>query len=312
MARMNKSQLMNKIIEVTNATTVALSKDVTEELAYMVNLHQDHPKEVQPSDVKALIENLAKEGVYVTGNPSKPAPSTETKKSTTKAPATPTPAGAKKSKPKKSTPAKKEDETVAEVKETPKKPLKTKKDSSKPATSTETKKAPAKKDAPKKATNKGVTVATTEEMPDGVAVLDKESFDKLADNKVLKFKDYIFPQAFESDLGLLERRDNIKSIQEANELMEKGTDLVVLCYWTDQHIVECNYDPYKINKKLPKSFKGDFDVCQIIFSSDKVMYGVSLETEVISTFPANSFKHKKGTNYRIVNGMEFELYEVVR
>ena len=149
-------------------------------------------------------------------------------------------------------------------------------------------------------------------MPDGVAVLDKESFDKLADNKVLKFKDYIFPQAFESDLGLLERRDNIKSIQEANELMEKGTDLVVLCYWTDQHIVECNYDPYKINKTLPKSFKGDFDVCQIIFSSDKVMYGVSLETEVISTFPANSFKHKKGTNYRIVNGMEFELYEVVR
>lgn len=292
MARMNKSQLMNKIIEVTNATTVALSKDVTEELAYMVNLHQDHPKEVQPSDVKALIENLAKEGVYVTGNPSKPA-----------TPTTPTPAGAKKSKPKKSTPAKKEDETVAEVKETPKKPLKTKKDSSKPATSTETKKAPAKK---------GVTVATTEEMPDGVAVMDKESFDKLADNKVLKFKDYIFPQAFESDLGLLERRDNIKSIQEANELMEKGTDLVVLCYWTDQHIVECNYDPYKINKKLPKSFKGDFDVCQIIFSSDKVMYGVSLETEVISTFPANSFKHKKGTNYRIVNGMEFELYEVVR
>ena len=84
MARMNKSQLMNKIIEVTNATTVALSKDVTEELAYMVNLHQDHPKEVQPSDVKALIENLAKEGVYVTGNPSKPAPSTETKKSTKK------------------------------------------------------------------------------------------------------------------------------------------------------------------------------------------------------------------------------------
>lgn len=295
---MSKSQLMNKIIEVTNATTVALSKDVTEELAYMVNLHQDHPKEVQPSDVKALIENLAKEGVYVTGNPS-----TETKKSTTKAPATPTPAGAKKSKPKKSTPAKKEDETVAEVKEKPKKSLKTKKDSSKPATSTETKKAPAKK---------GVTVATTEEMPDGVAVMDKESFDKLADNKVLKFKDYIFPQAFESDLGLLERRDNIKSIQEANELMEKGTDLVVLCYWTDQHIVECNYDPYKINKKLPKSFKGDFDVCQIIFSSDKVMYGVSLETEVISTFPANSFKHKKGTNYRIVNGMEFELYEVVR
>lgn len=292
MARMNKSQLMNKIIEVTNATTVALSKDVTEELAYMVNLHQDHPKEVQPSDVKALIENLAKEGVYVTGNPSKPA-----------TPTTPTPAGAKKSKPKKSTPAKKEDETVAEVKEKPKKPLKTKKDSSKPATSTETKKAPAKK---------GVTVATTEEMPDGVAVLDKEAFDKLADNKVLKFKDYIFPQAFESDLGLLERRDNIKSIQEANELMEKGTDLVVLCYWTDQHIVECNYDPYKINKKLPKSFKGDFDVCQIIFSSDKVMYGVSLETEVISTFPANSFKHKKGTNYRIVNGMEFELYEVVR
>lgn len=295
---MSKSQLMNKIIEVTNATTVALSKDVTEELAYMVNLHQDHPKEVQPSDVKALIENLAKEGVYVTGNPS-----TETKKSTTKAPATPTPAGAKKSKPKKSTPAKKEDETVAEVKEKPKKSLKTKKDSSKPATSTETKKAPAKK---------GVTVATTEEMPDGVAVMDKESFDKLADNKVLKFKDYIFPQAFESDLGLLERRDNIKSIQEANELMEKGTDLVVLCYWTDQHIVECNYDPYKINKKLPKSFKGDFDVCQIVFSSDKVMYGVSLETEVISTFPANSFKHKKGTNYRIVNGMEFELYEVVR
>lgn len=292
MARMNKSQLMNKIIEVTNATTVALSKDVTEELAYMVNLHQDHPKEVQPSDVKALIENLAKEGVYVTGNPSKPA-----------TPTTPTPAGAKKSKPKKSTPAKKEDETVAEVKEKPKKPLKTKKDSSKPATSTETKKAPAKK---------GVTVATTEEMPDGVAVMDKESFNKLADNKVLKFKDYIFPQAFESDLGLLERRDNIKSIQEANELMEKGTDLVVLCYWTDQHIVECNYDPYKINKKLPKSFKGDFDVCQIIFSSDKVMYGVSLETEVISTFPANSFKHKKGTNYRIVNGMEFELYEVVR
>lgn len=298
MARMNKSQLMNKIIEVTNATTVALSKDVTEELAYMVNLHQDHPKEVQPSDVKALIENLAKEGVYVTGNPS-----TETKKSTTKAPTTPAPAGAKKSKPKKSTPAKKEDETVAEVKEKPKKSLKTKKDSSKPATSTDTKKAPAKK---------GVTVATTEEMPDGVAVLDKEAFDKLADNKVLKFKDYIFPQAFESDLGLLERRDNIKSIQEANELMEKGTDLVVLCYWTDQHIVECNYDPYKINKKLPKSFKGDFDVCQIIFSSDKVMYGVSLETEVISTFPANSFKHKKGTNYRIVNGMEFELYEVVR
>ena len=94
--------------------------------------------------------------------------------------------------------------------------------------------------------------------------------------------------------------------------MEKGTDLVVLCYWTDQHLVECNYDPYKINKKLPKSFKGDFDICQIVFSSDKVMYGVSLETEVISTFPANSFKHKKGTNYRIVSGMEFELYEVVR
>lgn len=294
MARLNKTQLMNKIIEVTNATTVALSKEVTEELAYMVNLHQDHPKEVQPSDVKALIDNLAKEGVYITEKSSTPAPTSTT---------APAKKPAKKSVAKKTTPAPAGEKSEPVKKESPKKPLKAKKDST-PAP------APAsEKKAPKKA-KKDITVATTEDMQDGVAVMDKESYDALANNQIIKFKDYIFPQAFESELGLLERRGDIKTIKEANELMEQGVDLVVLCYWTEQHIVECNYDVYGVNKTLPKSFKGDFDVCQIVFSSDKVMYGISLETEVMSTFPANTFKHKKGTNYRVVNGMEYELYEV--
>lgn len=300
MARMNKTQLMNKVIEVTsNLKKGALSKEVSEELAYMVDLHTNHPKEVQPSDVKALIENLAKEGITITAS------STPKKETTKKAKPT-----------KKSTPAPADNKNVeveaspevkVEEKKAPKKKAPAKKVKADEPKAEEKPKPKAKAKAKAKASAVKQEELTTE---DGKGVLNMESFSKLANNKLVKFKEYIFPQAYECDLGLLERRDNLKTLKAINEEIEKGTDLVIMTYWTDQHLASCDYDPYEINTVLPKSFKDDFDICQIVFSSEKVLYAISLETEVMSTFPANSFKHKKGTNYRVSSGMEFEVYEL--
>lgn len=302
MARMNKTQLMNKVIEVTsNLKKGALSKEVTEELTYMIDLHTNHPKEVQPSDVKALIENLAKEGITITA-------SSTSKKETTKKETT------KKAKPtKKSTPAPADNKNV-EVEASPEVKVEEKK--------APKKKAPAKKvkaDEPKaeekpkpKAKPKAKAVKETDkaDLDDAKGTMDLGTFNAIANNKLVKFKEYIFPQAYECELGLLERRDNLKTLKDINEEIEKGADLVIMTYWTDQHLASCDYDPYEINKTLPKSFKDDFDICQVVFSSEKVLYAISLETEVMSTFPAKSFKHKKGTNYRVSSGMEFEVYEL--
>lgn len=305
MARMNKTQLMNKVIEVTsNLKKGALSKEVTEELTYMIDLHTNHPKEVQPSDVRALIDNLAKEGVSVL-------PAT-TKKTTP----------AKKSKPtKKSTPAPAPaDNTNANVDAVlevePKEEVKApkKKAPTKKAKAEETPKPKAKETKPKAKPKAKVVKEKIERdysnLEDAKGTMDINTFNAIANNKVVKFKEYIFPQAYECELGLLERRDDLKTLNDVNEEMQKGTDLIIMTYWTDQHLVECGYDPYEINKKLPKSFKDDFDICQIVFSSEKVLYAISLETEVMSTFPAKSFKHKKGTNYRVSNGMEYEVYQL--
>lgn len=306
MARMNKTQLMNKVIEVTsNLKKGALSKEVTEELTYMIDLHTNHPKEVQPSDVRALIDNLAKEGITITSASSTPATKEETPKKV--APKKKTPA--KKSTPAPA-PADNTDANVDAVLEVePKEEVKA------PKKKAPTKKAKAEETPKPKAKPKAKVVKEKIErdysnLEDAKGTMDINTFNAIANNKVVKFKEYIFPQAYECELGLLERRDDLKTLNDVNEEMQKGTDLIIMTYWTDQHLVECGYDPYEINKKLPKSFKDDFDICQIVFSSEKVLYAISLETEVMSTFPAKSFKHKKGTNYRVSNGMEYEVYQL--
>lgn len=121
-----------------------------------------------------------------------------------------------------------------------------------------------------------------------------------------------FPDKYESEAGKLKVRRDIESITKLTELMEEGTDLVVLVYWTKRDLRQYQYDPMKVNHKPIDQFKDDLDVQQIVYSSDNgiVFTTISLDTEVPFIYTPTAFKTDE-YGLRYMNGVEYQIYEVV-
>jgi predicted peroxiredoxin len=146
---------------------------------------------------------------------------------------------------------------------------------------------------------------------------DTKKLHKNKDNKItLKVKEVpqIFPPHFENkEIGKFQLRSDIKSIKDLYKEIEDGKELYICTYWNKTDLKKYTYDPLSINKEDIPEFELDLDIMSIMFCSEegKVVYGVSLYTEVNSAFLPHGFKTDEKTGCRYTNGMEYQVYELV-
>lgn len=126
----------------------------------------------------------------------------------------------------------------------------------------------------------------------------------------------LFPEILEiNNLGKLKLRTDLNSISEIGEAINNNDSLslVFATYWNKKDLKKFNYDPLGILSKeeYPLEFEKDFDIMQPLHISDsgKVIYAVSVYTDVLNSFLDSDFEQLDGQ--RFSNGVEFQVYEVV-
>lgn len=126
----------------------------------------------------------------------------------------------------------------------------------------------------------------------------------------------LFPEILEiKNLGKLKLRTDLNSISEIGEAINNNDSLslVFATYWNKKDLKKYNYDSLGILSKeeYPLEFEKDLDIMQPLHISDsgKVIYAVSVYTDVLNSFLDSDFEQLDGQ--RFSNGVEFQVYEVV-
>ena len=169
-------------------------------------------------------------------------------------------------------------------------------------TAEETQGADEKK-APKKSLGGKKKPATKKE---GVTVLNTDA-DTNSEKAVQLAK--AFPKTLEIGDSKYELAEDIKTLDDLYEALNKDEEIVFAYYWTKRHLKQFPYFGGWLGQ--PKSFDNDLDLATAIYVSDekKVSYQVSMYTEAIYTILPTDFEETDGV--RVAGGIEYQIYRAV-
>ena len=167
-------------------------------------------------------------------------------------------------------------------------------------TAEETQGADEKK-APKKSLGGKKKPATKKE---GVTVLNTD-----ADSEKAVQLAKAFPKTLEVGDSKYELAEDIKTLDDLYEALNKDEEIVFAYYWTKRHLKQFSYFGGWLGQ--PKSFDNDLDLATAIYVSDekKVSYQVSMYTEAIYTILPTDFEETDGV--RVAGGIEYQIYRAV-
>ena len=167
-------------------------------------------------------------------------------------------------------------------------------------TAEETQGAEEKK-APKKSLGGKKKPATKKE---GVTVLNTD-----ADSEKAVQLAKAFPKTLEVGDSKYELAEDIKTLDDLYEALNKDEEIVFAYYWTKRHLKQFSYFGGWLGQ--PKSFDNDLDLATAIYVSDekKVSYQVSMYTEAVYTILPTDFEEVDGV--RVAGGIEFQIYRAV-
>lgn len=168
-------------------------------------------------------------------------------------------------------------------------------------TAEETQGADEKKEAPKKSLGGKKKPATKKE---GVTVLNTD-----ADSEKAVQLAKAFPKTLEVGDSKYELAEDIKTLDDLYEALNKDEEIVFAYYWTKRHLKQFSYFGGWLGQ--PKSFDNDLDLATAIYVSDekKVSYQVSMYTEAIYTILPTDFEETDGV--RVAGGIEYQIYRAV-
>ena len=168
-------------------------------------------------------------------------------------------------------------------------------------TAEETQGADEKKKAPKKSLGGKKKPATKKE---GVIVLNTD-----ADSEKAVQLAKAFPKTLEVGDSKYELAEDIKTLDDLYEALNKDEEIVFAYYWTKRHLKQFSYFGGWLGQ--PKSFDNDLDLATAIYVSDekKVSYQVSMYTEAIYTILPTDFEETDGV--RVAGGIEYQIYRAV-
>lgn len=168
-------------------------------------------------------------------------------------------------------------------------------------TAEETQGADEKKEAPKKSLGGKKKPATKKE---GVTVLNTD-----ADSEKAVQLAKAFPKTLEVGDSKYELAEDIKTLDDLYEALNKDEEIVFAYYWTKRHLKQFSYFGGWLGQ--PKSFDNDLDLATAIYVSDekKVSYQVSMYSESIYTILPTDFEETDGV--RVAGGIEYQIYRAV-
>lgn len=118
-----------------------------------------------------------------------------------------------------------------------------------------------------------------------------------------------FPKTLEVGDSKYELAEDIKTLDDLYEALNKDEEIVFAYYWTKRHLKQFSYFGGWLGQ--PKSFDNDLDLATAIYVSDekKVSYQVSMYTEAIYTILPTDFEETDGV--RVAGGIEYQIYRAV-
>ena len=119
----------------------------------------------------------------------------------------------------------------------------------------------------------------------------------------------MFPKTLEVGDSKYELAEDIKTLDDLYEALNKDEEIVFAYYWTKRHLKQFPYFGGWLGQ--PKSFDNDLDLATAIYVSDekKVSYQVSMYTEAIYTILPTDFEETDGV--RVAGGIEYQIYRAV-
>ena len=119
----------------------------------------------------------------------------------------------------------------------------------------------------------------------------------------------MFPKTIEVGDAKYELAEDIKTLEDLYEALNKDEEIVFAYYWTKRHLKQFDYFMGWLGQ--PKSFDNDLDLATAIYVSDekKVSYQVSMYTEAVYTILPTDFEEVDGV--RVAGGIEFQIYRAV-
>ena len=119
----------------------------------------------------------------------------------------------------------------------------------------------------------------------------------------------MFPKTIEVGDAKYELAEDIKTLEDLYEALNKDEEIVFAYYWTKRHLKQFDYFMGWLGQ--PKSFDNDLDLATAIYVSDekKVSYQVSMYTEAIYTILPTDFEETDGV--RVAGGIEYQIYRAV-
>ena len=141
---------------------------------------------------------------------------------------------------------------------------------------------------------------------EGVTVLNTDA-DTNSEKAVQLAK--AFPKTLEVGDSKYELAEDIKTLDDLYEALNKDEEIVFAYYWTKRHLKQFPYFGGWLGQ--PKSFDNDLDLATAIYVSDekKVSYQVSMYTEAIYTILPTDFEETDGV--RVAGGIEYQIYRAV-
>lgn len=170
-------------------------------------------------------------------------------------------------------------------------------------TAEETQEAPAKEEKVDKKSAKKSLGGKKAPKKDGVTALEGSENQKTV--QMAK----AFPKTLTVGDSKYELAEDIKTLDDLYEALNKDEEIVFAYYWTKRHLKQFPYFGGWLGQ--PKSFDNDLDLATAIYVSDekKVSYQVSMYTEAIYTILPTDFEDTDGV--RVAGGIEYQIYRAV-
>ena len=170
-------------------------------------------------------------------------------------------------------------------------------------TAKETQEAPAKEEKVDKKSAKKSLGGKKAPKKDGVTALEGSENQKTVQMAKM------FPKTLEVGDSKYELAEDIKTLDDLYEALNKDEEIVFAYYWTKRHLKQFSYFGGWLGQ--PKSFDNDLDLATAIYVSDekKVSYQVSMYTEAIYTILPTDFEETDGV--RVAGGIEYQIYRAV-
>ena len=116
----------------------------------------------------------------------------------------------------------------------------------------------------------------------------------------------MFPKTIEVGDAKYELAEDIKTLEDLYEALNKDEEIVFAYYWTKRHLKQFDYFMGWLGQ--PKSFDNDLDLATAMYVSDekKVAYQISMYTEAVYTILPTDFEEVDGV--RVAGGIEYQIY----